>query len=98
MAFSSEGSNDDLDAAFGGRIIGYAWDFGDGTVSTEANPQKAYSTLSPAEGFLVRLAVFDDGESHNIVGPPGEGDERHFLQGRGALSAAGSGVVTPADR
>lgn len=60
VAFSSEGSNDDLDAAFGGRIIGYAWDFGDGTVSTEANPQKAYSTLGPAEGFLVRLAVFDD--------------------------------------
>lgn len=60
VAFSSEGSNDDLDAAFGGRIVGYAWDFGDGTVSTEANPEKAYSTISPAEGFLVRLAVFDD--------------------------------------
>jgi PKD repeat protein len=60
VAFSSAGSNDDLDAAFGGRIVGYAWDFGDGTTSTEANPQKSYGAISPAEGFLVQLAVFDD--------------------------------------
>ncbi len=60
IAFSSVGSNDSLDAEFGGRIVGYAWDFGDGTTSTEAAPKKAYGTLSPAGGYTVRLAVFDD--------------------------------------
>jgi PKD repeat protein len=60
VAFSSVGSNDDLDAEFGGRIVGYAWDFGDGTTSTESAPKKAYAAISPPEGYTVRLAVFDD--------------------------------------
>ena len=60
VAFSSAGSNDDLDKEFGGRITGYAWDFGDGTTSTEAAPKKTYGALSPAGGYTVRLAVFDD--------------------------------------
>ena len=60
VAFSSAGSNDDLDKDFGGRITGYAWDFGDGTTSTEANPKKTYGALSPVGGHTVRLAVFDD--------------------------------------
>jgi PKD repeat protein len=60
VTFSSVGSNDDLDAEFGGRIVGYAWDFGDGTTSTEAAPKKAYAAISPAGGYTVRLAVFDD--------------------------------------
>ena len=60
VTFSSAGSNDDLDAEFGGRIVGYAWDFGDGTTSTEAAPKKAYAAISPAGGYTVRLAVFDD--------------------------------------
>lgn len=60
VAFSSAGSNDDLDKEFGGRIVGHAWDFGDGTTSTEANPTKQYASLSPEGGYTVKLAVFDD--------------------------------------
>jgi PKD repeat protein len=59
VAFSSAGSNDDKDKEFGSSIVGYAWDFGDGTTSTEANPKKTYSAISPAAGYTVRLAVFD---------------------------------------
>jgi PKD repeat protein len=59
VAFSSAGSNDDKDKEFGSSIVGYAWDFGDGTTSTEANPKKTYSAISPAGGYTVRLAVFD---------------------------------------
>jgi PKD repeat protein/type II secretory pathway pseudopilin PulG len=60
VAFSSAGSNDDRDKDFGGRITAYAWDFGDGTTSTEANPTKQYGALSPAGGYTVRLTVTDD--------------------------------------
>lgn len=58
--FSSEGSNDDEDADVGGQVVSYLWDFGDGTTSTEAEPEKAYTTLSPTAGFTVRLTVTDD--------------------------------------
>jgi PKD repeat protein len=60
VKFSPAGSNDDRDKEFGGRIVQHLWDFGDGTGSTEAEPTKAYATLSPKEGFLVRLVVVDD--------------------------------------
>jgi PKD repeat protein len=60
VAFSSAGSNDDRDKEFGGRITAYAWDFGDGTTSTDANPTKRYAALSPAGGYTVRLVVTDD--------------------------------------
>jgi PKD repeat protein len=60
VAFSSAGSNDDRDKDFGGRITAYAWDFGDGTTSTEANPTKQYGALSPTGGYTVRLTVTDD--------------------------------------
>ncbi len=60
VAFSSKGSNDDLDAAWGGRIASYDWDFGDGTTSTEVDPLKAYAALSPPEGYTVTLTVTDD--------------------------------------
>jgi PKD repeat protein len=60
VTFSSAGSNDNLDAEFGGRIVGYAWDFGDGTTSTEAAPTKTYAGISPSAGYTVRLTVFDD--------------------------------------
>ena len=60
VAFSAKGSNDDRDAPWGGRIVGYSWDFGDGTTSEEAEPLKAYATLSPEEGYRVTLTVIDD--------------------------------------
>lgn len=60
VTFSSAGSGDPLDAPYGGRIVAYAWDFGDGTTSTEANPTKAYSKFSPVGGYPVTLKVTDD--------------------------------------
>ncbi|MCY7359806.1 MAG: RICIN domain-containing protein, partial [Rudanella sp.] len=36
----------------------YAWDFGDGTTSTQANPTKVFSAAS-SQGFTVRLTVSD---------------------------------------
>ncbi|MFZ4518382.1 MAG: PKD domain-containing protein [Microthrixaceae bacterium] len=60
VSFSSAGSGDGADAAFGGRIVSQVWDFGDGTSSTAANPTKSYDQLSPAGGFVVRLTVTDD--------------------------------------
>jgi PKD repeat protein/type II secretory pathway pseudopilin PulG len=60
VAFASAGSSDDRDKDFGGRITAYAWDFGDGTTSTEANPTKQYGALSPPGGYSVRLTVTDD--------------------------------------
>ncbi|UDY34034.1 PKD domain-containing protein [Dermatobacter hominis] len=60
VSFSSAGSGDPVDAPFGGRLVAYSWDFGDGTTSTEANPTKAYTTLSPATGYVVTLTVTDD--------------------------------------
>lgn len=60
VAFSARGSNDDLDITWGGKIVGHFWDFGDGTTSEEAEPLKAYATLSPKEGYRVTLTVTDD--------------------------------------
>lgn len=60
VAFSSEGSGDPVDAPYGGRIVAYAWDFGDGTTSTEQHPKKTYTAASPANGYLVRLTVTDN--------------------------------------
>ncbi|MEO3749460.1 PQQ-dependent sugar dehydrogenase [Streptomyces sp. B6B3] len=39
VGFSSEGSSDP-----GGSALGYAWDFGDGGTSTDANPTHTYET------------------------------------------------------
>ncbi|HMR97464.1 MAG TPA: PKD domain-containing protein [Microthrixaceae bacterium] len=60
VGFSSKGSGDPLDAPFGGRVVSYRWDFGDGTGSTEADPVKVFSRSSPPTGFPVVLTVTDD--------------------------------------
>lgn len=41
-----------------GDPLTYAWDFGDGTTSTLANPTKVFTTTS-SQGFTVRLTVSD---------------------------------------
>lgn len=60
ISFSSAGSNDSADPAHEGTIVGYSWDFGDGTSSTQANPSKAYSSPSPNGGYRVALTVTDE--------------------------------------
>ncbi len=60
VEFSPDGSNDDLDAPWGGRIVSYEWDLGDGTTSSERSPLHGYDRLSPEGGFPVRLTVTDD--------------------------------------
>jgi PKD repeat protein len=47
------GASDDLD----GAITAYAWDFGDGETSTEANPDHVYGA---AGSYVVTLTVTDD--------------------------------------
>ncbi|HCL4436573.1 TPA: collagenase [Clostridium botulinum] len=51
IKFSSEGSTDD------GKIVSYAWDFGDGETSSEKNPTHAYKTPGT---YTVKLTVTDD--------------------------------------
>ena len=60
VEFSPDGSNDDRDAPWGGRIVSYEWDLGDGTTSSEQSPLHGYDRLSPEGGFPVRLTVTDD--------------------------------------
>ena len=60
VEFSPDGSNDDLDAPWGGRIVSYEWDFGDGATSSDRSPMHGYDRLSPEGGFPVRLTVTDD--------------------------------------
>ncbi|RZI92013.1 MAG: PKD domain-containing protein, partial [Microbacterium sp.] len=51
--FSSAGST----AAAGSEVVGYAWNFGDGQTSTQANPRHAYTGPGTYE---VTLVVTDD--------------------------------------
>lgn len=60
ISFSSVGSNDSADPAHSGTIVAYSWDFGDGTSSSEANPSKSYTSVSPNGGFRVALTVTDE--------------------------------------
>jgi len=52
VAFSSAGSNDNY-----GRIVSYAWDFGDGASSTQANPSHAFAQVG---SYNVTLTVTDN--------------------------------------
>jgi PKD repeat protein len=53
LSFSSAGSMDP-----DGTLVSYAWDFGDGGTSTEANPNHAYGVGGP---YVVTLTVTDNG-------------------------------------
>jgi chitodextrinase/glucose/arabinose dehydrogenase len=57
VAFSSSGSLNP-----GGGTLTYAWDFGDGTTSTAANPTHVY-TVTGVRTFVVRLTVTSNGQS-----------------------------------
>lgn len=61
IAFSSAGSNDTADGAYGGVIASMLWEFGDGTTSTLANPTHIYSAVSQSSaGYTVKLTVTDN--------------------------------------
>src|SRR5436190_1604645 len=51
VAFSSAGSSDPE-----GATLTYAWDFGDGATSTQANPTHTYPTAGP---YVVKLTISD---------------------------------------
>ena len=85
VAFSSAGSNDPE-----GEPLTYAWDFGDGTTSTAANPTHTYAA---AGSYTVRLTVSDGVNSTFAppititAGSPPHGDDqrarrRQHVQGR----------------
>lgn len=61
VAFSSAGSIDP-----DGSIVAYAWDFDDGSTSTEANPTHVYTTGGP---FVAMLTVTDNrgSQTSNLV-------------------------------
>jgi PKD repeat protein len=52
VTFSSAGTTDP-----DGSVVSYNWDFGDGAVSTDANPVHTYTTGGP---FVAALTVTDD--------------------------------------
>ena len=58
--FSSAGSNDPE-----GQPLTYSWDFGDGSLSTAANPSHTYA--SPGQ-YVIRLTV-SDGENSSVSTP-----------------------------
>jgi glucose/arabinose dehydrogenase len=58
--FSSAGSNDP-----DGDDLGYQWDFGDGTTSTEANPTKTY----PDKGVYTARLTVSAGSDHTPAQP-----------------------------
>ena len=60
VTFSSAGSNDPE-----GRPITYSWDFGDGSLSTAANPSHTFAFSGQ---YVVRLTV-SDGENSSISTP-----------------------------
>ncbi len=61
IGFSSEGSWDP-----DGEIVSYHWDFGDGTTSSQPNPEHTYR---PADGYTATLTVVDNegGEDIDVV-------------------------------
>jgi PKD repeat protein len=59
VTFDSSGSNDP-----DGTIASYAWDFGDGTTSTEASPVHSYTA---AGTYTVTLTVTDNGGGTGTV-------------------------------
>lgn len=58
VSFSSAGSQDP-----DGTIVGYAWNFGDGTTSTEQNPSKTYKTKGTRS---VTLKVTDNSGATSV--------------------------------
>jgi PKD repeat protein len=50
-----------------GTIASYAWDFGDGNTSTEADPVHTYTGITVLTDFQVELTVTDDDGGTNAV-------------------------------
>ena len=58
VGFSSAGSADP-----GGAVTSYAWDFGDGATSTQANPSHSYTAGGP---YVATLTVTDNGGAQTM--------------------------------
>jgi glucose/arabinose dehydrogenase len=57
VSFTGSGSSDPDPAA----VLGWSWDFGDGTTSTQADPQHTFTAAGTApQTFRVRLTVRDE--------------------------------------
>ena len=51
-----------------GKALTYAWDFGDNTSSTSANPEHTFTTTSTSTVYTVKLTVTDpDGKTHQTT-------------------------------
>ncbi|MEJ2709400.1 MAG: PKD domain-containing protein, partial [Anaerolineales bacterium] len=60
VQFSADGSSDP-----DGSLVAYAWDFGDGSNSTEANPSHTYTSIGTYQATLT--VTDDDGASHSAL-------------------------------
>ncbi len=93
--FNSTGSTDP-----DGSVASYAWNFGDGTTSTAANPTKTYAnagtftaslvvtddsgTASPVASVVITVVIDDDGDG---VSPPTDCNDADPLTKPGAADA-----------
>lgn len=50
-----------------GTVASYAWDFGDGNTSTEADPVHTYAGITELTDFQVELTVTDDDGAPNAI-------------------------------
>lgn len=58
-----------LDRSFSSNadVVEWEWDFGDGTTSTEQDPDHVYAEVSDADGYTVRLTVRDSFDRTDTV-------------------------------
>lgn len=92
VQFSGSGSSDP-----DGTVVGYLWDFGDGEVSTLANPEHIYATPG---NYLAKLTLVDNGGATSTttlsitVTPAASGKSLHVSRIAANLVIEASGKAT----